>query len=353
MAIPTVVGVGTAANATKGSATPGLPTGWAAGDLLLVFIEAANEPINAMTGWADVGVGVVAQATGLVTSLTVRWKIAAAGEVAPAIAAGGTNDHVMARIAALRGVNATTPINITASGVDNTTGTAFSIPGATTTVADCLVIAALATGTDVNSTAMTTGWTNASLASPAITEQADNWTLSGNGGGIAVATGGKATAGAYNATTGTLTTGNTKALMSFAVAPAAAVTSFTRAAALTGSGSLTATQTPSTTRPADLSGSGTLAGAQTPAAAQPAAFTGSGSLTATAVVTVAAGFTGSGSLASTQAIAASQPAALTGSGTLTSTQAPATTRPASLAGTGTATAAQIPAVAQPAAAQGR
>jgi hypothetical protein len=221
--MPTIVAVGTVGTATTGACTPGIPAGNAADDSLLLLVEARSEPMNAITGFTRIGSGAVIQATGLVTDLSAFYKRAVGGDSAPSITSTPQN-HLIARIVGVRGcVTAGSPVNIVNTGLDNTTGTAFSIPGATTTAADCLVFAALSTGTDVTSTTMATGWTNASLAAPSILEDIDNWNLVGNGGGIAVAHGGKAAAGAYSATTGSITTGNTKAFMSFAVQGAAAV----------------------------------------------------------------------------------------------------------------------------------
>lgn len=217
MALPTVVAVGAVSQVTTGACTPGVHAGNLADDIQLLFVEAANEPLAAITGFTRVGAAAVVQSTGLVTDLSVFWKRSVGGDTAPSITSTPQN-HLSARIIGIRGcITAGSPIAGTpATGLDNTTGTAFTIPAGTTGgIVDCLVIAALTTGTDVNSTTMATGWTNASLGS--LTEQIDNWTVSGNGGGIAVAIGDKAGAGAYSATTGTLTTGNTKALMSFAV----------------------------------------------------------------------------------------------------------------------------------------
>jgi fibronectin-binding autotransporter adhesin len=338
VAVPAVVAVGAVSNVTTAACTPGIPTGTAAGDLLLVFIESANEPINATAGWSNVGVGVVQQATGLVTSITVRWKIAGAGEVSPSLTSTPQN-HMIARIVGVRGANQTSPINITATGVDNTTGTAFSIPGATTTVADCLVVAALATGTDVASTTMTTGWTNASLAT--LTERVDNWAASGNGGGIAVATGSKATAGAYSATTGTLTTGNTKAFMSFAVAPATTV-AFSGTATLTATGTLGAAATPSVPVGVALSGDGALTVAGQPVQLVP--LTGTGSLTAggTPAAGGGAALTGAGVLSFAVTITVSRAVTLTGAGTLAPAGGPAVAGPVALSSTGTLTPAGQP-----------
>jgi hypothetical protein len=215
MPMPTLVAVGAVAAVATGACSPGLPAGWAADDIHLLFSEAANEPLNTITGFTRIGSTAVVQSAGLVTDLSAFWRRAVAGDTAPSITSTPQN-HLIARIVGVRGATtAGSPINIFNTGLDNTTGTTFSIPGATTTAANCLIFAALSTGTDANSTTMASGWTNTNLTS--ITEDIDNWTNLGNGGGIAVAHGDKVTPGAYGATTGSVTTGNTKAFISFAV----------------------------------------------------------------------------------------------------------------------------------------
>ena len=97
-----------------------------------------------------------------------------------------------------------------------------SIDGLTTTAIDCLILAAVTTGTDVASTTHIGTWANASLGSPAVTEQVDNWVSSGTGGGIGAATGGKEAAGAVSATTATLVTANTQARFCMALQGASA-----------------------------------------------------------------------------------------------------------------------------------
>lgn len=218
---PTVVGVGTVASGV-GTITPGLPTGTAAGHVLVLVAETGNEPLPAMSGWQNIGSGIAQQATGTnITALTLRWKAAAADEVAPTVPDSG--DHQVARILGISGADTLNPFSGTpAFGVDNTTGTAATIPGTTTTDADTLVIAALSTGQDVASTTMVSGWTNANLTS--ITERMDNWVTAGNGGGFGVITGVKATAGAIGNTTATLTTANTKAVACLAIKAAITIT---------------------------------------------------------------------------------------------------------------------------------
>jgi len=69
------------------------------------------------------------------------------------------------------------------SGVEATSDTSGSIPGATTTVNNTLVVAAIATSLpDASGTTNFSSWANASLTS--VTERTDNTSSSGNGGGL-------------------------------------------------------------------------------------------------------------------------------------------------------------------------
>ena len=211
--MPFVTGVGAVASGI-GAIVPGLPPEVWDSDILLMFLESQDTAaVPAVTGWADV-VTTQFVSTGTVTRLTVRWIRAVAGAAAPTVPDAG--DHLVGRILGIRGAAIQgNPWSVTSAGTDTVSNTAVSIPGATTNAPDCLVVAALSTGTDVASTAMVSGWANASLAN--LTEQVDNWVTAGGGGGIAVATGEKATPGAYSATTATLATANPKALMTVAI----------------------------------------------------------------------------------------------------------------------------------------
>jgi hypothetical protein len=126
--IPTVYAVGAQGqtnNAGGGTATPGLPTGTGTGDLLLLLMETGNQPVPALTGWTNIGVGIVQQAATTPTALTCRWKIAGAGETAPAITGTGL-DHIVARIIGVRGHDAAAPINVSTIGTDNAVSTTAS-----------------------------------------------------------------------------------------------------------------------------------------------------------------------------------------------------------------------------------
>ncbi|HTE59541.1 MAG TPA: hypothetical protein VK631_04275, partial [Solirubrobacteraceae bacterium] len=214
-AAPVVRAVGTVASGT-GDITPGLPAGTVADDILIMYVETNNEAVALPDGWAHVDGSPVLVASGTTTRLTVLWKRAVTGETAPTITDPG--DHAVARIVGVSGcVTSGNPWNVTAAGTELVSDTSASIPGATTTVNNCLILAAVATGTDVASTAHASAFTNASLTG--VTELVDNWVVDGTGGGLAVASGVKVSPGAYSATTATVVTANFKALMSIALRP--------------------------------------------------------------------------------------------------------------------------------------
>jgi hypothetical protein len=118
---------------------------------------------------------------------------------------------------AIRGAAASgDPWNVTAGGVEATSDTSASIPGATTTVDNTLVVVAVSGSLpDATSTAVFSGWANANLTS--LTERTDNGDKSNNGGALGVATGVKATAGAIGNTTVTHSAAAVKGMMSIAI----------------------------------------------------------------------------------------------------------------------------------------
>src|SRR3989454_633099 len=95
-----------------------------------------------------------------------------------------------------------TPWDVTAGDVTPSTTTAVSIPGATTTVPDTLVVAIVSNGSDLSAAQVPGSFTNSDLSS--VTKRQDNNTTASGGGGFTVATGSKALAGAYGPTSATL-----------------------------------------------------------------------------------------------------------------------------------------------------
>lgn len=219
MAIPTFVATGGFAGGINAQ-TPTWPA-HVTNDIGILLVESANEAAAAPTGWAECpsspqGTGTAG--TGTSTRLTAFWKRAAsAAETDPTVA--DTGQHQMCLIATFRGcIETGSPFDVSAGNVEaNDAATAVSIPGATTTVADCLVVLLLAGGADVSGSAQLSNWANADLAN--VLERDERWSTAGNGGGVAVATGEKAAAGAYGATTALLATGCVQGRISLALMP--------------------------------------------------------------------------------------------------------------------------------------
>ena len=229
--VPAYVAAGAVA-ANAGAITPALPAGIAVDDILLLFLETSNQAITIanQSGGTWTAVANSPQSTGTAaaadaTRLTVFWSRYNGTQTAPVTSDSG--NHQLGRMIAVRGVETTgNPWDITAGGVEaGNTDTSGSIPGATTTVANTLVVAAIGTSLpDATGTAVFTNasWANASLTG--VTERTDNSTNTGNGGGLGIATGVKATAGLYNATTVTTSANTAKAMMSIALRPQLTIT---------------------------------------------------------------------------------------------------------------------------------
>jgi len=226
-AAPTFVAAGAVTSNTT-AITPALPSGIAANDILLLFLETGNEAISIANQnggtWTEVlnspqGTGTTGT-FGTGTRLTVFWSRYNGTQGAPTTSDSG--DHQAGIIAAFRGVVASgNPWDVTAGGVEATSDTSGSIPGATTTVPNTLVVAAIAASLpDSTSTTNFGTWTNGNLTS--LTERIDNAQSAGNGGAIGIAAGGKTTAGAYGNTAVTLATAAYKGMMSIALKPVTA-----------------------------------------------------------------------------------------------------------------------------------
>jgi hypothetical protein len=213
---PAFQAAGTKVDST-GAVSPAWPAHQANDIALLVVETAGGEPASLSAPQGFTGVTGSPQGDNVDiggTVLTVWWKRAASSsEAAPTVADSG--DHTLAQIVTFRGAVTTgNPWDVTAGSATSGTGsTAFSIPGGTTTVANTLVVALIASST---STAAS-GWTNAALTG--LAERTDVSSSQGNGGGLATATGVKLLPGPY-ATTGTLGASVRQARMSIALKPA-------------------------------------------------------------------------------------------------------------------------------------
>jgi hypothetical protein len=208
VSIPWFVAAGTAASGT-GTITPALPSGIAVNDILLLFLETANQAITIPTPnggtWTEVtgspqGTGTAGGTSA--TRLTVFWSRYNGTQGAPTTSDSG--DHQFGQILAFR--NATSsgdPWDVTAGGIKAATSYSTTCEAVTTTVNNTLIV--LAASSDIDSTLTVCGnWTNLNLLN--LIERSDGATTSGNGGGLAVATGFKLTAGNTGQTIGAATT---------------------------------------------------------------------------------------------------------------------------------------------------
>lgn len=216
MIFPVVFAQGTEVAGSAG-VTPGLPAGLQNNDILILTCESANEAFSTPSGYTSFATASLGPLGGGESArMHVFWKrvVDAASEAAPTVADPG--NHVTARIHGVRGC---TPHGLPFEPAVG--GTSFEIPlsvvGDTTTVANCLVVICAVHGADT-SAANFSNWANADLAN--VTERGDSGNTSGNGGGIACATGEKASAGAYGATTADMVLADNWAAITLALKPA-------------------------------------------------------------------------------------------------------------------------------------
>lgn len=209
--------------AGTGSITPPYPAGMAANDVCLLVAESENQAITLTTAngfvevptWSPQFAGTAA--TNPASRLAVFWKRTVGGDAAPVLADSG--DHTTGVIHCFSGViTSGNPWNTGAGGndggVNSTTG---HIPGSTTTVDNTLVVLIESTSNNATATTNCSAWTNADLAN--ILERQDNSNTAGLGGGSCMATGEKATAGAYATTTVTMSVTTFKGAISLALKP--------------------------------------------------------------------------------------------------------------------------------------
>ena len=202
--LPAVASVGTAFGST-GVPTATLPSGQQENDILLLILQQSNQAnVAAPAGYKQVGpqngIGVAAAAGS--TKMSIFWKRSTgAGETAPTIP--DTGDHTYGVMIAIRGCPTTgDPFFFGDNNWNFTAGTSFTGPsGFASTIDACLIMDIVAHGVD-SASAQFSAWANSDLTN--VTEQFDGSTTDGTGGGIAVVTGTKATAGDIGATTATI-----------------------------------------------------------------------------------------------------------------------------------------------------
>ena len=221
------------------SIAPPLPTGVAAGDLMLLAINTSNQAVSTVTNWTQVtsspvGTGTAGVAGG--TRITLYYRLWQSGDAAPTVTVT-SGESTQARIFAYSGVDTTTPFDATPVATTlATANTALTLSAITTVTANALIFWAVARNIDANATTGVTAFVNANLTS--INERNDQTVTTGTGGGLWVGDGFKATA----STTGTTAITQSSSIavaLTVALRPKAA-TVFTQAV----SGSMTSSGNP-------------------------------------------------------------------------------------------------------------
>lgn len=221
MALPTVAAVSTSLSEDSGASIIVALPAHQADDILLVVLEhRPTEDVSTATpGWVAVTDSPVHSSTdaNAGTILSCYWKRAADGAETEPTFTGFDANHCFGAAIVIRGCVASgNPWDVTASSLASSGTTVVSIPGDTTTVNDCLIVLLCTHAGDI-STAAFSGETNADLAN--LTERFDASDASGNGGGIGIWTGEKATAGAFGATAATLSGSYEQARLTIALKP--------------------------------------------------------------------------------------------------------------------------------------
>lgn len=136
----TYVAIGAAASANNASVVPALPTGWAAGDLLLVFASIRNSgtgTVDTPAGWNN-----------LVTTgnFTLLGRHAESGDTAPTVTftGGVANATTLAQCLAVRGTNKSigSVVHASATQLNGASSTTVLTPGLTVTEDGCIVLVA-------------------------------------------------------------------------------------------------------------------------------------------------------------------------------------------------------------------
>lgn len=218
-AAPRIVGIGAPVFASSvQSASPTWPPGHQSGDrayMILGGLGANAYTLSAAEGFSQVADSPQKDGGSALNARLQVWECVATGSsmATPTIADAASDDAKMALIVVVRGSSG---IDVTSGDAIGSGDTAVSVPGDTTTGPNRTILSIVAHRID-SASPQVSAWENADLAD--VTEHVDIATTTGVGVGIGVATGVKAAAGDYGATTATLAASSTQARLSIALKP--------------------------------------------------------------------------------------------------------------------------------------
>lgn len=195
---PSVISVGAEFSST-GAPTATLPGTHALNDILVLVLQSSNDTLATPAGYTQIGPqnGIGASTTADSTRLGIFWKRDGGSESAPTIADSG--DHTYGFMFAVRGCPTIgAPFHFMSNNWKFATSTAAIATGGETNVDNCLITNLFATGID-NAGAQASNIVNTDLTS--VTEEFDDGTTDGTGGGLVLVSGVKAVAGPFGQTT--------------------------------------------------------------------------------------------------------------------------------------------------------
>lgn len=180
-------------------------SGVVANDLILLFVESANQPIVAPSGYTEVFGSPIATGTANTSSgvaLQAFYRFTVGSDSGTTVTDSG--DHTTAIKVVYRGVDTITPFDVDAVRTTKAIASTSSVFPAITTITDnALIVHASALNLDLASNTTTGTATNANLTS--LTERHDQTVTTGFGGGLVILDGLLETAGDSGDTTATVT----------------------------------------------------------------------------------------------------------------------------------------------------
>lgn len=220
-ALQTIQFRGKGADAVPVTGAAQYPTGWQVGDLMILFVETANEAITGPpAGWTELasspqGTGTAAGSAS--SRLTAWWRIAQTGDAGASIT--GTYNHCIGFILGFYNVDQVTPFDVTPVGdVEASAVTAITYPSITTATDGSMIVFVTSNQVDT-STSQVSAATFAGLAS--VTGPSLYQITFGNGGGIYAFYGRKTTAGSTGTGSSTALNATVQGRMTIALRPAA------------------------------------------------------------------------------------------------------------------------------------
>jgi hypothetical protein len=200
------------------------PAGHAVGDwgYLVVYNAGANPALTTANGFTEFASQSPQSTTALF--LAVYECRATSTSMASPVTATGSNNCGAVIVTAENALDAASAIEVIAGQVKATASTSTSITGPTTTEDDQLMFFAAGRGSDQGANQYS-GEANSNVTG--IAERVDNGTITGNGGGIGIWTGTKATAGATGPLTANLANTSAEVYISWSVRSAVSTQALT------------------------------------------------------------------------------------------------------------------------------